>query len=262
MAFLGAITGGIVAVGFEKLSSSYLFSLSAATTAFLFTGAGNSLNDYYDRETDKVNHPERPIPSGIISPQKALNFSIALFFPTLLLSFLINLESFSIVLINLAIMFSYEVLFKKRGLRGNMVISWLVASLFLFGGFSVYGRDVLALRRIASLAILAFLATLGREIVKDIEDMKGDKDRRTLPKILGIKTAAYLASLSFLAAVLLSFAPFLLGILGYPYLLLVLLADAIFIYSAIFSFEKPKLVGKASKYAMLIALLAFLVGGI
>jgi geranylgeranylglycerol-phosphate geranylgeranyltransferase len=109
---------------------------------------------------------------------------------------------------------------------------------------------------------MAALATLGREIVKDIQDMEGDFDRVTLPKRIGRRNAGLVGSAAFLAAVALSFEPYLAGLFGLEYLAAVLLADAIFIYSSIVHFQNPKKGQTWAKYGMLVALIAFLIGGI
>jgi geranylgeranylglycerol-phosphate geranylgeranyltransferase len=112
------------------------------------------------------------------------------------------------------------------------------------------------------IALLAFLAILGREIVKDIEDMEGDFDRLTLPKRIGARNAGIAASASFLIAVALSPLPYIDGTFGIWYLGGVLFADATFIYCAIVHFRNPTKGQKMAKYGMLLALMAFLIGGI
>ncbi len=109
---------------------------------------------------------------------------------------------------------------------------------------------------------MAFLSNAGREIAKDVEDVEGDVDRRTLPRILGTGRASLVAAVFYLTAVALSPVPYLQGIFGFPYLLTVAVADAVFIYSA---FLCPRDAGRAqriSKVAMVLGLIAFLAGGL
>jgi geranylgeranylglycerol-phosphate geranylgeranyltransferase len=113
-----------------------------------------------------------------------------------------------------------------------------------------------------TIGIMAFLATLGREIVKDIQDMSSDFDRRTLPQRIGARSAGVVASVSFLTAVFLSFVPVMAGIFGLEYLAAVLFADAIFIYCSIVHFRNPRQGQRWAKYGMLVALIAFLLGGL
>ena len=113
-----------------------------------------------------------------------------------------------------------------------------------------------------AIAAMGFLATLGREIVKDIQDMEGDFDRVTLPKRIGRRNAGIIGSAAFLSAVALSFLPYWNGLFGIEYLAAVLVADAIFIYSSIVHFQNPKRGQTWAKYGMLVALIAFLIGGL
>ncbi len=259
MSAVGCLLGSFVAIG-PPTTDQALVALQAAIVAFLFTGAGNSLNDYYDREVDRINHPERPIPAGQVQAKGALVTALLLFAPTIPWSFLLRPELLVVVIVNLALMASYELVFKRGGFRGNLLISWLVASLFIFGGLAVYD-SIASLQRVVWLSALAFLSTLGREVVKDLEDVRGDVDRRTLPRTIGERGAAMVSGSAFLVAVALSIVPWVLGVLGSYYLYVVLVADAMFIYAALNAFRNPATSQRTAKYAMLVALVAFLVGG-
>ncbi|MFQ5909128.1 MAG: UbiA family prenyltransferase [Thermoplasmata archaeon] len=254
---------GLVAVGPSIYEYAKLLDLMlAGLVAFLFVAAGNTLNDYYDHEVDRINHPGRPIPSGLIHRDNALTFAIILFVPTVFLGLLINLESFLVVLVSAAVMINYERTLKRRGFLGNLQIGWLVASLFLLGGFAVHDGRTEAIVRVAALAVLSFLATLGREITKDIEDVKGDQDRTTLPKSMGLEKSANLARLFYATAIGFSLLLFFLGVFGYFYLGSVLLADAVFLVSMLVILINPTLASNLSKAAMILALAAFLLGAL
>jgi geranylgeranylglycerol-phosphate geranylgeranyltransferase len=258
MGAFGALLAAIVCVGLDSIGdfgTQVAFSMSVVIA---FTAAGNSLNDYFDREVDRVAHPERPIPSGAVAPSGALAISVVLFAIALILGIMINLWSIGIVVASIAIMVGYEKYLKAEGIAGNLAISWLTGALFLFGGAAVDRLDLAWI-----LAALAFLATLGREIVKDIQDIEGDRgSRRTLPMRIGTRKAGVLASVGFLAAVALSPAPYLLDLLSSWYVPAVLVSDAIFIYCALIHFRSPEKGQKVAKLAMLVALLAFLLGGV
>jgi geranylgeranylglycerol-phosphate geranylgeranyltransferase len=258
MGAFGALLAAIACVGLDGIGdfgTQVAFSMSVV---FAFTAAGNSLNDYFDREVDKVAHPERPIPSGAVAAFGALAASVVLFAIALILGIMINLWSIGIVVTCIAIIVGYEKYLKAEGIAGNLAISWLTGALFLFGGAAVDRLDLAWI-----LAALAFLATLGREIVKDIQDVEGDKgSRRTLPMRIGTRKAGILASIGFLAAVALSPAPYLLDLLSSWYVPAVLVSDAIFIYCALIHFRSPEKGQKVAKLAMLVALLAFLLGGV
>lgn len=257
MGVIGLLLAILVAVGSNILDDPTVLLISSGVV-FLFIVGGNSLNDYLDREVDEQAHPERPLPSGRMRPGTALNISIAAFALSLALSVLLwDPVPILIVVSAVAIMLAYELRTKKMGLAGNLSIAWLTGALFLLGG-AVVGR----LEATLAIAAMAFLATLGREIIKDVQDMGSDFDRRTLPQRIGAKRAGVVASIAFLTAVSLSFEPVIAGRFGLEYLAVVLVADAIFIYCSTVHFRNPKQGQKWAKYGMLIALVAFLVGGL
>lgn len=258
MGSIGVFIGGLVEVNLYGIAYHLIPISLGMFTAFLFIGAGNTLNDYIDRETDKVNHPKRPIPSGRMRPKTALIFSMVLFGIGAVVVISINSLSFGIAMLNAAALIAYEIDLKRRGVIGNLNISYLVASIFLFGGAVINNIEVSGI-----LALLAFLATFGREVVKSIEDVEGDTDRHTLPKLVGKRNAGIIGSISFASAIALSPLPYCLSIFGnWLYLAIVAAADVIFIYCIILLFKHPKQASKRAKLAMFVALIAFLIGGL
>ncbi len=251
----------LVAIGPDIVEPEFLPAvLAAALVSALVAAGGNVLNDYYDREVDGVNHPERPLPSGAIQPVTALQLSIILMVVSLGVAFLF-LPWAALVLAGLAVLtlVGYETTLKRRGLVGNMSISLLVALLFLFGGAAVGN-----IMPTVGLAPLAFLANLAREIVKDIEDMEGDTDRWTFPMRVGKPAAMYTATAAVVAAVLLSPLPvFPLGIFSmHQYLPVVAVADALLLFAVYVSYENPSAGSSLFKFGMAVALLAFLAGAL
>src|SRR2546427_10292641 len=209
----------------------------AALAAALFTAGGNALNDYFDRETDRVNHPERSIPRGDVSTEQALRFASLSFALSLAAAAFVGILAVGIVAVNFVAMVSYEKGFKARGASGNFLIAYLVGSLFLFGGVAVYAGDVVVLQRAFLLGLLAALATAGREVTKDIEDLAGDVDRVTLPRRIGVPAAARVAAACFGASVVPSGVPYAAGPCPWPLpsLAIVLSAHTVFIYSGTYS---------------------------
>ncbi len=240
----------------------------AALAAFLVTGAGNVLNDFYDAELDKKAHPERPIPSGEVSPKSAWNFAMALFAGGLVLAVLVNWICVIIAVVNIALLFAYERSLKAKGLSGNIAISYLTASVFLFGGASVLSFLIIPI-----LFLLALLANVGREITKDIEDMGADAAfRRTLPMTAGRHAAAKTVGSYLRAAVVLSFMPLI--ILLWPgtlfvmmmkimgYIAIVCLADFFFIASISLIESHPREAQFYMKVGMMVAMIAFFLMGV
>ena len=260
MSAVGVGIGGIVGVGSAAWAALAAPLVLAAAAAAAFTAGGNALNYIFDRETDRVNHPDRPLASGRLTLSAARIFAVSAFALAALLALFINRPALAIVAVNVMLMVSYEAWLKARGAVGNLVIAYLVGSLFLFAGVSVFGSAFDPLIRTGILAALAFLATLGREITKDIEDMHGDVDRHTLPQEIGAKRAGTVVGFVLVLCVALSVLPLYLRVLGIGYAILVVPADGMFIYAALHSAANPARSQRVTKYAMIVALAAFLAG--
>lgn len=256
MGVVGLLLGAFIAAGTSVVHHSWKLAVASAAV-FLFIAAGNSLNDYIDREVDRRAHPNRPIPSGRVRAENAFILSGFMFSLAVGLSLFLDWISLTIVVVALVAMLLYEFNFKRRALSGNLMIAGLTGALFLLGG-AVVGVP----ERTVIIAAMAFLATLGREVVKDMEDMESDFDRRTLPQAIGRRRAGVIGSLAFLLAVALSVEPYLSGYLGVGYMATVAIADGIFIYSSLILFRSPRKGQNWAKVGMLIALLAFLLGGL
>ena len=234
----------------------------AALIGYLFTSASNSLNDYFDHNVDCINHPDRPIPSGKISAREALVFSSVLFGLCLALAVLLSIysgiQALLIVLVSLMVQLAYDTKVKKAKTIGNIFIGFQTVLAFVFGGIIVNN-----LNPVLFMAVSSFLAITAREVVKDVEDIEGDVDKVSLPKIIGIKRANIIALVLISSAVVLSLVGYYpLNLFGFGYLATVLVADAVFIYSMTLLFKNPKAARRIWKFAMLLALIAFIISGI
>jgi len=260
MAVLSVIIVALVAAELDVSGIPCVEVMVAALVVFSFMGAGNTLNDVLDRDIDRQNHPERPIPSGLVRPRNAAAFSGVLFGFSVVLGLWLSVWCMAIILLNLAIMLAYEFKAKAMGFLGNMMISWLTASLFLFGGLAVISQFPGIMETVLFMFLLSFFATLGREIAKDIQDMGGDIGRKTLPMQVGRGKAGHLAAIAFMMAVGFSPMPYIFGAFGFLYLLTVMLADAIFIYGAWLISRNPEKASGTAKLGMSASLAAFLLG--
>lgn len=231
---------------------------AAVAATVLAVGAGNAVNDYFDRAIDRINAPGRPIPRGAVSPRGALLFAAALFALAVTLALLLPPLAVGIALANLLALVAYTELFKGLPGVGNAVVAYLGGSTFLFGGAAVGG----SLAAVAVLFALAALSTFAREVVKDVEDVAGDRSEglATLPIAYGEHAALLAASLALGLAVLASPAPYLLGTFGVAYLLAVVPADAVMVAGAYWSFSDPTRGQSWLKYGQLLAAAAFVVG--
>jgi len=245
-------------------SYEFVRAALAFTAAVLITGAGNAINDYFDRNIDKVNRPKRPIPSGRVKPSTALATSQAMFALGILLVIPINWKCVVVAALNSLILVAYAARLKRIGIAGNIAIGYLVGSTFLFGGLVIGKLQVASI-----LAAMAVLATVGRELIKDIEDMKGDSANKivTVPLRYGTRKAAALATAFIAAAIVLAPLPRILDIFGPVYLWVATVAIVVFIVAVamILGAQDKVTAAKASlacKVGMGVGLLAFLVAAV
>lgn len=260
LAGLAVLIGAIVAGGGE-LPYAAGAAFAAAT---LIGGAGNAVNDYFDRDIDAINRPYRPIPSGRLNAKTAVTLGSCLFGAGVVLAALINPPCLALAALNSAVLFTYSAEIKRRGLAGNLTIGYLVGSTFLFGGLAVGKISVVGI-----LAFMAALSTVGRELIKGIEDMRGDQKLglKTFPLRHGADKAAALAAIFITAAMVLSPLPYMFLGFGQVYLAIVTLSVVTFAVAIVIVLgnHKPRKAGQASllcKIAMGLGLLAFLVGAL
>jgi len=182
-------------------------------TGFMITAASMAINDYYDREIDAINEPNRPIPSGIIKPKEALVFSFILTMMGFAAAYLTNSTNLICLLtavISWAISVTYVTVGKRTGLLGNFLVSLCVAISLLYGSLAVINWIE---SNVFIFASMFFLSNTGREITKGIVDVKGDEMQniKTLAVRFGEKKAAVAAASFYLSAVLLSPIPLFLN---------------------------------------------------
>lgn len=280
MSVVAVFIGGLLVAGGASLFAAPQIYI-AVIAAFLVTGGGNVINDYIDVDSDRINKPRRPIPSGRMDQGTALAYAIFLFCIGILLSLAINFAAFIIVLVNVVLLILYSFDVQDRLFLGNLVISYLVGSTFLFGGAAL-GNPLLPLM----LTLIALLANMSREIIKDLEDIEGDRlaflkkltarAKASVAQRFGMKgrradlrysreAFITLAAASMIAAIAISPLPFLWGLLGKGYLALLVPSDMVFFY-AIAQMGRAKgrksyaRISKTIKAGMFISLLAFIAG--
>ncbi len=192
----------------------------ASVSALLIAGGGYSVNDYFDQEIDRVNRPLRPIPSGRVGRRGALNCGLVLFALGILLSIPIGLVAALIAGSTSVLLYLYSFSFKRRGLAGNLVVSLSTGLAFLYGAVAG-GRPSGGTIPF----IFAFLFHLGREILKDVEDVEGDRTAgaKTVPLRWGRGFALNFTSGVFLLLIFLTPIPYLMDIYNLFYLVAVLL---------------------------------------
>jgi len=197
--------------------------------------SGNIINDIFDLEIDKINRPERPLPSGKISNKEAL----VLYFIFLLLSFIfswfINLPAFLIVVVSTFILYLYSKYIKRIPLVGNIIVAFLTGLVFVFGGVAVGNPSAAIIP-----AIFAFSINLIREIVKDMEDVEGDRkaDVITFPIKNGFQKSKIIILIITISLILYTIYPFITQIYKIEYFVIIMITvNPILVYSMKMLFE-------------------------
>ena len=254
---IAVIAGSFIAAGPEIMDFQIEVAICCVCSMML-VGGGNALNDYNDRGTDKENHPERPIPSGSISADMASVYAQALLGSGLLILLFVleNKMPFVIALIGIILLIAYENGLKAAGISGNVTVGLMSGAVFLFAGMAV--NDPGPTLWMFGLAVLA---TITREIIKDIQDLEGDRDRRTLPASIGIKNSMKVAILFLLIAIGLSYTAMdqFTGMASNVYLGGITLANGTMLFGIYNANQEDYFEGQKNiKQGMGIAMLAFI----
>jgi len=273
MIALAILIGSLIALKGEGFPAFDNFILTFFTALFL-EASTFALNDYYDLEIDKKNKRiDRPLVRGDISPKSALYLFFILFPLGIICSYFVNMTCFIIALITALLAIFYDAKLKKIKLLGNFYIAYVMSIPFIFGGAAVINKDVLFFEidpAIYIVALIAFFAGSGREIMKDVMDFEGDSKTgvKSFPKYIGNRKSNILSALFFLIAIVLSFLPFFMKqyqiyYLNYFYLIFVFITD-IMLLSTSFQliFKKSpdlKLYRSFTLLAIFIGLLSFLI---
>ncbi|MEJ0029791.1 MAG: geranylgeranylglycerol-phosphate geranylgeranyltransferase [Bacteroidota bacterium] len=181
----------------------HLAVLSVATT--IIAAAGYIINDYYDVKIDLINKPERVIVGRGVSRRYAILLHSALSTIGILLGLVLNWKIGVMTFVSVFMLWLYSNTLKRMPFVGNFVVALLtggaIAILWLLYPFA--GKTTLAIY-----TLFAFFMTLVREIIKDMEDLKGDHTFgcKTLPIVWGLrrtKNLIYLLTFIFVASVFL-----------------------------------------------------------
>lgn len=206
---------GAVAASGDRITWRFPLALLTAALGYF---AGMMKNDYFHRETDAIAHPERPIPSGRLSPREVFIAASSLYVLCLILGFSMNWKAGLMVVLLVMISHLYNAIFKERGIWGSISLPLGMGLLSVFGALCVSGG-------VPMLALYAFganfLFDFGTHIVTTFKDI--ERDRRlgiiTTPIQIGVKPALILSGCATASAFLIALIPFLRGEAGPIYLI-------------------------------------------
>jgi 4-hydroxybenzoate polyprenyltransferase len=217
----------IILPAYHRQSINAAWFLSPALFAWLtvssvlIAAAGYVINDYFDLNIDQVNKPDTMVVQKIIKRRWAIFWHLCFSFIGVLIAFYVSwkIGSWVVAPVNLACVFVllfYSTTFKKKFLVGNIIISMLTAWVVFVLYFSELDLVTLtrepayhlALNKIFKLAVLyggfAFVISLVREVIKDMEDMRGDEKFgcKTMPVVWGIPATKVFAGVWLVALIL------------------------------------------------------------
>lgn len=190
-------------IGYETLDDLLLLILTISTV--LVAAGGYIINDYYDIKIDYINKPDRVIIGKRINRRYAILLHISLSLLGILLGLMLSWSIAFVNALSVFLLWLYSNLLKRLPFVGNLTIALLTSFSILI--VDLYYRTQNPL--ILVYALFAFFTTLIREIIKDMEDLKGDNTFgcKTLPIVLGIrrtKGILYVITILFLLFALLS----------------------------------------------------------
>jgi len=245
------ILGEIVSLGNFP---SFLNLFLGFTYGFFLSGSAMILNDIFDIEVDKINSPERPLPSGMISAREAIIFASIITGLGLLSAVFISSLAVLLYIIFWIISFSYNWKYKEKGFFGNLFVSFSVGFTIVFGGIVVDNPWNIG---VLIFSLMIFLFDLSEEIAADAMDLEGDKKRniKSIPILIGRKKSLYISSSLLFLEVILTYLPVILGIFGVSYLILISLTNMIILFLGI-KLLKSQSIKKGRVYVRLLYLIA------
>ncbi|ABG60550.1 geranylgeranylglycerol-phosphate geranylgeranyltransferase [Cytophaga hutchinsonii] len=186
---------------FYEISTDWKFFLLVVCTVFV-AAAGYIINDYYDVKIDLINKPKRVVIGKVLHRRVALVSHFILNTLACFLAIFLGWKIFAIIVATTILMWLYANELKRTALIGNLLIS-VLTGLSVYMPVFLYGT---AKQTLLLYALFAFFISLVREIIKDMEDIKGDEEFgcKTLPIIWGIrktKNVIYLISLLFIGII-------------------------------------------------------------
>jgi len=200
----GVICGAAASGNFEWTFSNVLASLACMLMSVpLLAGYTQTINDFFDKEIDAINEPNRPIPSGKISIKDVKIQIWVLLIAGLIVAFLLDLyakHSFpSVLLLALGGSFvSYiysapPLKLKQNGWLGNYALGASYIALPWWAGQALFGK----LTIVTALLTLAYsLSGLGIAVINDFKSVEGDSKLglNSLPVVFGIKNASRISA--------------------------------------------------------------------
>ncbi|MEE4204338.1 MAG: chlorophyll synthase ChlG [Halieaceae bacterium] len=191
---------GAVSAGSTLIDRPLLIIGGILLTGPLVCGASQVINDWCDREVDAINEPNRPIPSGRVSPTAALWFAVLWSALAMLWGSVLGTTVAIATAAGLFLAWAYSappLRLKRNGWWGNAAVGISYEGLAWVTGAAVFVGGTLPGTEILLLALLYSIGAHGIMTLNDFKSVKGDRELglKSLPAALGVGTAARLACL-------------------------------------------------------------------
>lgn len=211
---IGFLSGAAIAARGLPPVAAYIGALSAA----LLNAASNIINQYFDLEIDRINKPDRPLPSGRISIRSAWVFDVALYAAAFATAALVNREFLLIVLFTAFVTYAYSgppFRTKRWGILANITIAIPRGCLLMVAGWTSTSPETMWTAEPWFVGLIFGLYVLGAATTKDFSDMEGDAQGgcRTLPIVFGVERSAKIIAPFFIFPFLLMAAGAASGVL-------------------------------------------------
>ncbi|MGV9169533.1 MAG: geranylgeranylglycerol-phosphate geranylgeranyltransferase [Promethearchaeia archaeon] len=254
---------------YSPLSSFADTFLFGYLTYFFVAAAGNVINDIFDVEVDRINRPERVLPSERMTIRQAWAYVVFLGLLGIVFAWLNGPLGTLIVIVFQIVGYAYASKVKELGLAGNFMVAFSFAFGIIYGSF-VYGEAIghLFIPIPSWLFFLtAFMILQARETIKGSEDVEGDKlrDVRTVARVYGYKVAAGVAAVLNMIGVVCYSLIWFLGFASWDLWLLLIAGAAVVTGAATTPLTGPSndrrlLIGSTlDKVGALIGLVAFVI---
>ena len=255
---LAVLVGEAVAISTIKLDG---VTLVGYLTGVFIAAFSMVINDVLDFQVDKANGAKRPLVVGSVTMSGAKVLAVVLLASGLASSAYAGLATFAIAAAFAAVATLYNWKLKERGFSGNLAVALSMMIPFIYGGVMVEGLKWNPL--LDMMALTAFLAGVGREVVKGITDVEGDALRnvRSIARARGERLAGGVGAAFFLAAVGTSLVPPLVLRTSLFYDVVIGATDVLFVGLAAFVIMKNgKEDAREAKRLALVGMLTGMVG--
>ncbi len=246
--------------GIQPNVEGRIFLLICISSIFI-AAAGYIINDYFDLNIDQVNKPEKLVVEKIIRRRSTIIWHIVLSVTGIAIGFYVDYTTHILLLgfsnmVCVFLLFIYSASLKRKFLIGNVLISLLTAWTILVVAWCEYNHLIKVnsplhadkiLRETFLFAGFAFIISLIREVVKDMEDVEGDRKYgcKTMPIVWGtnatkVFVAVWLVVITGILVIVQVYALHLGWFMSVLYSLLAILAPLVWIFRKLFYARTPQ----------------------